>query len=298
MPMSSDFCAFILTHGRPDAVHTFNSLQKAGYTGKVYIVIDDEDSQADAYRQRFGSERVLQFNKAELAEQTDEGDNFQHRKAIVYARNACWKLAEQVGCRFFLQLDDDYTAFFIRHDSKLQCVSANIRESIDDVFTALLEFLQHSGATAVAMSQGGDHIGGGGELVNGKISGGCPIPRLARKCMNSWFCDTQKPFKFFGHMNEDVSAYVTYGHRGQLFLTVMQSMLVQKPTQVTPGGMSDLYLSSGTYVKSFYSVMAAPSCVQIGTMGDPRGGRVRIHHKINWHKASPKILDPQYRKQQ
>jgi hypothetical protein len=114
--------------------------------------------------------------------------------------------------------------------------------------------------------------------------------------MNSWFCDAEMPIQFFGHMNEDVSAYVTYGHRGQLFLTSLQAMLVQKPTQTTPGGMSDLYLTSGTYQKSFYTVMANPSCVQIGAMGDPRGSGYRIHHKINWHKAVPKILDEKHKK--
>ena len=283
------FCIFILTHGRPDRVHSYDSLMKAGYTGKVYIVIDDEDKTAEEYRKRFG-DKVLQFCKVDYAASTDEGDNFQHRKAIVYARNACWDLAKQVGCRYFVQFDDDYTAFFLRHNSKLKYVSATVKDSFDTVVESLLEFYFASGATAVAMSQGGDHIGGGGQLIDGRLSGGCPVPRLARKCMNSWFCDTQKPFAFFGHMNEDVSAYITYGRRGQLFFTVMQAMLVQKPTQVTAGGMSDLYLSAGTYVKSFYTVMAAPSCVQIGLMGDPRGERARIHHKINWHKTAPKIL--------
>ncbi len=293
--MRDDFCIFILTHGRPDRVHSYDSLIKAGYTGKVYIVIDDEDKTAADYVARFG-DKVLQFSKAEWAAKTDEGDNFQHRKAIVYARNACWDLAKQVGCRYFVQFDDDYTAFFLRHDSELNYVSANIRSSMDQVVTALLEFSQTSGATAIAMSQGGDHIDGGGELVNGKLSGGCPVPRLARKCMNSWFCDTEKPFEFFGHMNEDVSAYVTYGRQGKLFFTAMQAMLVQKPTQVTAGGMSDLYLEAGTYTKSFYTVMAAPSCVKIGLMGDPRGGRTRIHHKINWHNAAPKILSQDWKK--
>jgi hypothetical protein len=293
--MLEDFCAFILTHGRPDRVHTYDSLMKAGYTGKVYIVIDDEDKTAAGYREKFG-DKVLQFCKEDLAAATDEGDNFQHRKAIVYARNACWDLAEKVGCRYFVQLDDDYTSFFIRHDSSYNYVSANVRSSIDDVFAELLSFLKTSGATAVAMSQGGDHLGGGGKIVDGVRTGGTPFPKLARKCMNSWFCDTQKPFRFFGHMNEDVSAYVTYGHRGMLFLTAMQAMLVQKPTQVTAGGMSDLYLSSGTYVKSFYTVMAEPSCTQIGLMGDPRSGRYRIHHKINWHKAVPKIISESHKK--
>ena len=47
MAMRDDFCVFILTHGRPDQVHTYDSLMKAGYTGKVYIVIDNEDKTAD-----------------------------------------------------------------------------------------------------------------------------------------------------------------------------------------------------------------------------------------------------------
>jgi len=231
-----------------------------------------------------------------LAELTDEGDNFQHRKAIVYARNACWKLAKQVGCRYFMQFDDDYTSFHLRHNSKLEYVSPRVKTTMNEILECLLEYFESIPATAIAMAQGGDHIGGGGQLVNGKISGGTPVPRLARKCMNSWLCSAEKAFLFTGHMNEDVSAYVLHGHRGHLFFTVMQAMLVQKPTQITPGGMSDLYLESGTYVKSFYTVLQAPSCTKIGTMGDPRGGTARIHHKINWHNACPKILSESNKK--
>lgn len=284
--MREDFCIFILTHGRPDRVHTYDTLIKSGYTGKVYIVIDDEDKTEAGYRERFG-DRVLQFCKAAWAEKTDEGDNFQHRKAIVYARNACWDLAKQVGCRYFAQFDDDYTAFFIRHDSHMEYTSATVHRRLDDVLKELIQFFILCGATSIAMSQGGDHIGG---------EDGCEHPTLRRKCMNSCFFDTERPLMFFGHMNDDVSAYVTYGHRGQLFFTVMQAMLVQMPTQTTPGVISDLYLTYGTYVKSFYTVMAAPSCVQIGAMGDPRGSGYRIHHKINWHKAVPKIIEEKYRR--
>lgn len=232
---------------------------------------------------------MLQFCKAEWAEKTDEGDNFQHRKAIVYARNACWDLAKQVECRYFVQFDDDYTSYQVRHNLKYEYVSGCVRHSMNEIIDSMLEFYINSNSHAVAMSQGGDHLGG-------NTRGSKDIPKLSRKCMNSWFCDVEKPIRFFGHMNEDVSAYVTYGHRGQLFFTAMQAMLVQKPTQVTEGGMSDLYLTSGTYQKSFYTVMAAPSCVQIGTMGDPRSNNYRIHHKINWHRAVPRIIDEKHKK--
>lgn len=284
--MREDFCVFILTHGRPDRVYTYDTLMKSGYTGKVYIVVDDEDKTADGYRERFG-DKVLQFCKEEWAEKTDEGDNFQHRKAIVYARNACWDLAKRVGCRYFVQFDDDYTNFGFRYDSKL-VYKYTPTKNIDRIFDALLEFFINARMKAFAFSQGGDHIG----IKTGEER---PV-RLKRKVMNSWFCDVEDPFMFFGHMNEDVSAYVTYGHRGDLMGSTEQVYLVQKPTQTTAGGMSDLYLESGTYQKSFYTVMANPSCVQIGAMGDPRGSEYRIHHKINWHKAVPKIIDEEYRK--
>ena len=87
--MRDDFAAFILTHGRADRVDTYKTLRNCGYTGKVYIVIDDEDKTADEYRKRYG-DMVLQFGKAEIAKTFDEGDNFNDRRAIIYARNACF----------------------------------------------------------------------------------------------------------------------------------------------------------------------------------------------------------------
>ena len=45
--------------------------------------------------------------------------------------------------------------------------------------------------------------------------------------------------------------------------------------------------------ESFYTVMYAPSCVQVGDMGRMNK---RLHHKINWDNAVPKILSESYRK--
>lgn len=36
--MRDDFCVFILTHGRPDNVRTYNTLMRLGYTG--YVLMD------------------------------------------------------------------------------------------------------------------------------------------------------------------------------------------------------------------------------------------------------------------
>ena len=84
MPLPDDFCVFILTHGRPDNVITYQTLMKGQYTGKIFIVIDDEDETADQYIAKYGA-MVLMFSKGEIAATFDEGDNFSDRRCIVYA---------------------------------------------------------------------------------------------------------------------------------------------------------------------------------------------------------------------
>ena len=281
-----DFCAFILTHGRPNRVHTYKTLQRAGYTGKVYIVIDDEDDTSDEYRARFGS-KVLQFCKKEVAEKIDEGDNFNDRRAIIYARNACWGLAKKVGCRYFIQLDDDYTHFNIRFRANGSPCTCMVRKYMDDFISILLKFYELTPqCIAVAMSQGGDFIGGATQDKR----------KLSRKAMNTFICSIDRPFEFHGRINEDVNTYTEGSRRGLLFFTVMQAFVNQEVTQKQPGGMSNLYLDSGTYVKTFYSVMYSPSCVKVGIMGDNRCPHYRIHHKINWNVTAPKILHEDWKK--
>ena len=129
MAVPDDFCIFILTHGRPDRVHTYRTLAESGYTGKVFIVIDDEDKTADQYRERYG-DIVLQFAKSEVAKTFDEADNFNDRRTIVYARNACFALAEQVGCRRFAQYDDDYTNFEFTANERLDWAYGRVRSTM------------------------------------------------------------------------------------------------------------------------------------------------------------------------
>lgn len=285
MKYADDFCAFILTHGRPDKVYTYDSLIKSGYTGKIYIVIDDEDKTARQYRKQFG-DSVLTFSKSEIAQTFDEGDNFNDRRAIIYARNACFELAKQVGCKYFIQLDDDYTTFIYKFDDDGVYQERKILK-IDNIFEHLIDFyLSVPNLLSVAFAQNGDFIGGR-EGTHAKSK------KLMRKCMNTFICSTDRPFKFFGRINEDVNTYTNLGNRGGLFFTVNQIAVIQKQTQSNSGGMTELYLDSGTYVKSFYSVMYMPSSVTISMMGSIHK---RLHHNVKWKNTVPLIISERHRK--
>ena len=110
--------------------------------------------------------------------------------------------------------------------------------------------------------------------------------------MNSFLCSVDRPFQFVGRINEDVNAYCYFGNKGHLFMTVAQLRLEQKATQSNAGGLTDIYLGSGTYVKSFYSVLYNPSSVKVRLMGQ---SNKRLHHSINWDATVPKIISEKFK---
>lgn len=289
--MRNDFIAMILTHGRPNFVHTHSALRKSGYTGRILIVIDNEDKTADEYRRVYGSD-VYMFDKKAISQTFDEGDNFQDRRAIIYARNASFEIAKELGYRFFIQLDDDYTGFYYRFDQDGFYGNGKI-QSLDWLFSSLVDYLATTPFASVAISQGGDHIGGGASTNFKAI-------KSKRKAMKSFVCDTLKPFQFVGRINEDVNTYTCEQRKGLSFLTILAAQLIQKTTQANAGGMTELYVDSGTYVKTFYSIMYAPSCVKVSDLSSPQNGNPghnRIHHKVNWNAAAPLILQEHHKKQ-
>ena len=141
--MNKDFAVFILTHGRPDNVMTYKTLQKCNYTGKVYFIIDNEDQSADEYVKNFGQENIIIFNKKEMADNMDEGNNFDNRKVIVHARNYTFKIARELGIRNFLQLDDDYYEIQYKF---LGIKGLKMPKNIDKIFALMVQYLNSTPA--------------------------------------------------------------------------------------------------------------------------------------------------------
>lgn len=282
--MREDFAVFILTHGRPNNISTIGALRRGNYTGKLFLLLDDEDETADQYRKEYGADKILVFNKQSVFETTDTMDTTGERKAIIFARRAVFDVAEDLGLSYFLMLEDDFTSIMYRYltDDKLGYVNCY---RLDELFESVIEFLEASGALTVCLAQGGDFIGG--KDAQNFYKG------LLRKAMNSFFCKVGSPIDFRGTMNEDVTAYTTLGSRGQLFFTITNANITQKPTQSLSGGMTEVYKDTGTYTKSFYSVMSMPSCVYVSTMGDKYQ---RIHHGIRWENCVPKIINERWKK--
>lgn len=283
--MNKNFVAMILSHGRPNEVYTYKTLRNQGYTGDILIVVDNTDKTIEEYKNNY-SDEVVVFNKEKIAKEVDQGDNLNDLRTTTHARNAMFKIAKYYGYRYFIQLDDDYTNFRPRFIND-KYITAGKLKNLDVYFNILLDYFKKIPAKSIAIAQGGDFIGG---ESCGMISN---YERLSRKCMNSFICDTERPFQFISRLNEDVNTYLSLGSRGDLFLTLPQIALEQKQTQKTAGGMTETYLDNGTYQKSFFSVMYCPSFVKVSLMGFKNN---RLHHSVNWSAAVPKIISQKHKK--
>lgn len=281
-----NFAIFILTHGRPDNVITYHTLRKSGYTGKIYLICDDEDKTLFEYQSKY-KDQIIVFSKQAYDEKFDIMDNFEGNKVIVYARNACYDIARALNLDYFFEYEDDYKSLMHRFvDGPILGYKPITR--MNEVCQAFIKCLEKTSATTIAMAQGGDFIGGAASFNN---------VQYKRKAMNSFVFKVNKdPANdciFIGRMNDDVNTYLTQGKIGKIFCQIANVMLTQMQTQSNSGGNTEVYKTMGTYVKSFYSVITAPSCCKVSMLITTHP---RIHHKIDWNKAVPKIMHERHKK--
>lgn len=277
------YAVFILTHGRAKTISTYNALRAGGYTGQIWVVIDNEDDQEDLYRDRFGDD-IIQFDKRDYVKKTDLGDLDDNRKIGVLARNFIQDKAEEMGYDFHLQLDDDIHGFDYRYMKNGRLVSKTCHR-MDDVLKGMCEYMEATKITSLSFSLSAYFIGG---AESGEYK-----KQMIPKTMTTFLMRKDQKRYFHMRMNDDITTSMLNGMRGDLYYTYMPVMLSVDGTQVQNGGMTDIYRDNGTYRKSFYSVMALPSCVRVADMGISER---RVHHEVRWNNCIPKLLSESWRK--
>lgn len=87
--MRKDFACIIISHGRPEC-STVKVLRECGYTGEIYIVVDDEDKTLPDYIEKYGAD-VHVFHKKE---DYDKIGSYRLRYYVVMFHPDCIKLKE------------------------------------------------------------------------------------------------------------------------------------------------------------------------------------------------------------
>lgn len=277
------FAVFILSHKRSENVKTARMLKDQGYTGDWFIVIDDEDDEADNYRKKYG-DKIIQFCKKDEAALTDTGDIEDDRRCGVFARNKIQKIAREMGYKVHLQLDDDFSCIDFRYPlgEKLQCKKCG---NLDQLFMSMAEFLLETSITNLSLSLSSYYLGG----IKSKNYRDGLIP----KTMGSFMLKASDPIEFKMRMNDDITSTAWSWSVGKMSFSVTEIQVQTPPTQHEKGGMTDIYQDNGTYRKSFYSVMMCPGFMKIAQQGIKN---FRIHHETSWEACCPCILSEKWKK--
>lgn len=149
---------------------TMQTLDRHLSKARRVIVVSDDDPTLDQYVRYFGRENLYIINKDACQKErpVDLGDAYSFKGVISWARNTQFKVARDLGYKYFVTLEDDYSDIVLRafyRDSLMASSRYSLTERFDE--TAEVHFRLLDSApflNSVGLAQGGDYIGGCGAL--------------------------------------------------------------------------------------------------------------------------------------
>ena len=277
-----NFAVFIITHGRPNNQKTLNLLNEMGYTGPVYLVIDDEDETGEEYREKYPNQ-VICFNKESYVANTDTGLHIPFKKFAVFARNAVEDIAREMGFAYFMVLDDDIINLRIRYDVDGSLKSRKLTGIIDEVFIACIKFMNNSGLHCTSFGFCNVYRSGVSCLYEEN-------PR-SRLCAEAFIRDTKIRVNWRLNMVEDLITSLDYIRAGMPWLQLVPIQVeICMSEGAVEGGNSEAYNNFGLFRLNFMPTIAYPDC-----------NKVTFHHN-KWHTtlaskySVPKIISASFKK--
>lgn len=272
---------FIISHERVERVETFDTLKKCGYTGDIFVVVDNEDSMLDAYQKRFG-DALLVFDKQFYINKTDTLENDKLRASPVYARVAVEDFAQQMKLDAFGMFDDDVKNLRYRWQDGDVIRSLTLTQNLDKVFDLYFNYIIDSNIATTSFANVLLYVGGASGIED----------RIAknREMYQIHLRNSNFPYEWKSVVNDDAVTELSY-HRQGYFLWSLPFIVFDSPKMNTlPGGMKKVYDSLSDFRRAFFATVALPSvCKPVLSKGNWVIGRDK--------KASyPCLISSRYKK--
>ena len=282
--MREDFAVFICTHGRPNKQLTLNTLRNCGYTGKIYLVLDDTDSTIQQYIDIYGTDNILVFDKNYFINTCYKGSSENVYKCILYAKAAVEFIAKDMGLKSFVIADDDIIKFRFRYIENNKLCSTPV-SNLNGVLDLYIDYLLDSNITTLGFGTVHTYIGGIKGLTAYNLTN-------RRFTYNFILRNAEKPVTWYSEMNEDSITPVLMGLSGQVWLQLPFVQLDMLPCRAgSSGGMSEVYSSMTEFKQFSYFILHTPSCVSLLK----RYGKYT--HAFDRNKTFVKIISDKFKKE-
>lgn len=272
------YAVFIISHERADRVETYSTLRSSGYTGQIYVVIDDEDTQLLKYQNRFGTD-VLVFNKRRCSDATDTLESSKRSASAVYARNAVEVMANARGLDAFIVMDDDITNLRFRWMEDDVCKSLRAG-SLDSVLDWYCEYLCTCDIATLSFEHCMFYLGG---ISDDKIAN-------ERWTYQIHIRNVKYPVDWIAVFNEDIITEISTATRGYIWWSLPHIVFDNVAMNCESGGVKELYESISKYKRAFMATVANPSSCKPGYSH----GKLRIQQ--NKKTSYPMIISGRWKK--
>lgn len=284
---------FILSHNRVESCPTLSTLQKLKYSGIIKIVVDNEDPQLEAYRDKY-KEELLVFNKNSMLGIVDTALSKETtiKSSPIYARVFIDLYARQYNLGNYIVLDDDIKNFKFRVPKGNSLPTYPVGD-FNKLLSYLLKFMQNKNIYALSFAHQGMFIGGVKSFDEDKIMG-------KRVASNVWLLNSNKPFTWQTIFYDDYNSCLLNGQKGKLIFTIpfictemeKQGGQVISSEKLKNNGMGEAYKKTTQLQRCLYSIIVSPSSCTVK----------EVKHKGNWwvrlnkETQFPKIVSDRFKK--
>lgn len=278
-----NYAVFILSHKRSDRVETYSTLRNSGYTGKIYIVIDDEDMQQEQYKERFNND-VLVFNKEMWINSTDTVTNDKKKSSPVYARNFIEHIAGELKYDAYIVMDDDIINLRFRYIENYVAKSQALKSNLDEVLDAYMNYLVSANIATLSFATVMVYAGG--------VHDDKDMVRLAshRYTCQIHMRNLAFPVDWISLANNDSISANNTAKIGYLWWALPFIVYDSPKMNTLPGGMKSVYDSVSEFKRAFMSTVVSPSVCRVGCSKD------RLAIKRDLKAAYPVIISGRYKK--
>ena len=287
--MRDDFAVFITSYNNPNNITTIDSLLNAGYTGDWYVIIEDNDPQLEAYKEKIPEDKLLLYNKKEQIKYYDTCDNFNILNTHTNSINLPSYFAKKMGYKYYYNAEDDYKGYFLKYKQKDKAFLKPLK-NINMAFDMLIDLLNlNDKIICLSFDRIMKHNSIGiHDYWNDNI--------FKYFNYNGWICDVDKEFKFRGTVSEDVIVILDYYKKGYITFTILPIKnehiwyYDKKKSEITGSG-NDLVNMSVLDRENYYFYIF---------MTNPAGTKLvyenRLDIKYIKSKLVPKIIDERWKK--
>lgn len=277
--MGNNFAVFILSHGRANNIDTLKTLRRANYSGKWFIVVDNQDDMLGEYKREYKN-KVIVFDKEEWMNKTDTVTNEKEFASPVFARNFISCYATENGYEYYLMIDDDIKSLNIRYikGEKLKSTTLNnFNVWIEQVINMLSK---NNHILCIGTGNAGSYIGG----PKGKYSNRVYIGDFSQVALFHGRCE------FKGIFNEDENVCLLEANKGRVAMLDLNVSHASPKRKSNKGGLKEEYNKTNDYFIAMCSFIVHPSACRIVT----KKGKIQL--RITRNYQCPKVVNERYKK--